>query len=126
MSKSSLTPVEGMQTNWVGLWWHPEYSGFSSECIDLSALRKFKGKVRLYMRKNKFYNGGMNGRPNYHFCLKDANSETFVTLEMNEDEDVSSEDERLYTREEVYKVIHGMEIEYGLEYGNNLIEDYVF
>ena len=81
-----LTPIEGMQTNWAGLWYHPEYNGFSSGCIDLSALRKFKGQVRLYVRKNKYYNDGENGRPNYCFCLKDASSPTFTELSIEEDD----------------------------------------
>lgn len=81
-----LTPIEGMQTNWAGLWYHPEYNGFSSGCIDLSALRKFKGQVRLYVRKNKYYNDGENSRPNYCFCLKDASSPTFTELSIEEDD----------------------------------------
>ena len=125
-----LETIENKQTNWGGLWWHSEYNGFSSEAIDLSALKKFKGKVRLYVRKNKFFNGGENGRPNYHFCLKDANADVFHMLEVEEaDEDDVPRDKdgnRLYTEEEVYQVIHGMEVEYGLSYGNNLISDYVY
>lgn len=82
-----LESIEGMSTNWTGLWWHPEYNGFSSAVIDLSELRKFKGKIRMLMRKNKFYNGGENNRPNYNFCLKDADSPVFETLEVSEDEE---------------------------------------
>ena len=33
--------------------------------------------------------------------------------------------EEMYTRDDVYKIIHGIETEYGLTYGNNLIEDYL-
>ena len=82
-----LESFDNKQTKWEGLWWHPEYNGFSSTVIDLSVVRKFKGKVRLYVRKNKFYNGGENGRPNYCFSLKDADSEVFNTLEVVEDDD---------------------------------------
>lgn len=81
----NLEPIEGKTTSWEGLWWHPEYNGYSSAAISLADLKKFKGKVRLYVRKNKYYSGGENGRPNYHFCLRDANSETFQTLEVEED-----------------------------------------
>lgn len=115
-----LEPIEGKQTKWEGLWWHPEYNGFSSAAFSIADLRKFKGNVRLYVRKNKLYNGGENGRPNYCFTLKDANAEIFKSIEVEE-----CESERLYTEGEVYQVIHGMEREYGLEYGNNLISDYV-
>lgn len=125
-----LEPFEKKQTKWEGLWWHPEYNGFSSAAISLAELRKFKGNVRLYVRKNKFYNGGENGRPNYLFSLKDANAKVFHLLEIedsDEDDDVYRDNDgnRLYTEEEVWQVIHGMEIEHGLSYGNNLISDYV-
>lgn len=87
-----LEVIDGKTSNWQGLWWHPEYNGFSSAVIDLSQLRKFKGKVRLYIRKNKFYKGGENGRPNYNFCIKDADSDIFKILEI-EDEIRESDDD---------------------------------
>lgn len=126
-----LEPIDGKQTKWAGLWWHPEYNGYSSTVLSLADIRKFKGNVRLYVRKNKFYNGGENGRPNYCFTLKDANAEVFNLLEVDEDEEQDDDvyrdkdGNRLYTEDEVWQVIHGMEREYGLSYGNNLISDYV-
>lgn len=120
-----LEPIEGKSTSWEGLWWHPEYNGFSSSVIDLADLRKFKGKVRLYVRKNRFFNRGENNRPNYLFCLRDADSEVFKLLEVIDDEDCEDEDwqerhaqlegevwytgsgDRLYTRDEVRKIING-------------------
>lgn len=83
---SKLQVFDGKTTNWEGLWWHPEYCGFSSATISLAELRKFKGNVRLYVRKNKYFNGGENGRPNYNFCLKDADAQVFHTLEVEDDE----------------------------------------
>ena len=85
---SKLQVIDGKQTNWEGLWWHPEYNGFSSATISLSELRKFKGNVRLYVRKNMFFNKGENGRPNYRFCLKDSDSPTFRTLEIEDDDEM--------------------------------------
>lgn len=125
---AKLETFEKRQTNWEGLWWHSEYGGFSSAVIDLSALKKFKGKVRLYVRKNKFYNNGENGRPNYCFCLKDAESEVFNMAEVEDDDFVPTDRDgnRLYTEDEVYRVIHGMQMEYGLSYGNDLISDYIY
>lgn len=126
-----LEPIEGKQTKWMGLWWHPEYNGFSSPVLSLADIRKFKGNVRLYVRKNKFYNKGENGRPNYCFTLKDADAEMFHLLEVEdyeqESDDVYRDNEgnRLYTEDEVRRIIHGMEIEHGLSYGDNLISDYV-
>ena len=135
---TKMAPIEGKQTNWQGLWWHPEYNGFSSAVIDLADLRKFKGKVRLYVRKNKFFNGGENGRPNYHFCIKDAKSNTFAALEVEDDEDAEDDDDdgahydkdgnRLYTADEVRKVINGVvaDVKYGYtDPYDLLISDYV-
>lgn len=73
------------QTSWEGLWYHPETLGYTSAAINLSKLKQFKGAVRIYVRKNKYYNGGENGRPNYVFCIKDAKSETFVDADICDD-----------------------------------------
>ena len=128
---SKLVTIDGKATNWCGLWWHPEYNGFSSEAINLSELKKFKGHVRLYVRKNKFYNNGQNNRPNYNFCLKDASSNNPKELTINdieEDEDDIEEKERLYTREEVEKVMREACIDgqNGYDPYDLLIEDYIY
>jgi hypothetical protein len=100
-----LEPIDGKITSWEGLWWHPEYNGFSSAVISLANLKKFKGKVRLYMRKNKYFNGGENGRPNYNFCLRDADADIFNTLTVEDDR---YDGERLYTEEEVRTIVNGV------------------
>lgn len=137
---AKLEPIDKKQTNWVGLWYHPEYGGYSSAVISLAELRKFKGMVRVYVRKNKFYKGGTNGRPNYNFCIKDANSKTFVELEVEdepeelkcakEDENgewYTNEGERLYTESEVEEVKAGAcyDGQRGYYPGDLLISDYV-
>ena len=112
----SLKVFDGKQTNWEGLWWHPEYCGFSSASINLSKLKEFKGTVRLYVRKNKFFNGGENGRPNYHFCIKASDSEIFRDLDVVDEEKrpyfedgiyYSEEGDRLYTRGDTRAIING-------------------
>lgn len=85
-----LEPFDAKQTNWEGLWWHPEYCGFSSACINLSKLKQFKGNVRLYVRKNKYFNGGENGQPNYRFCIKDSKSDVFHSMEIEDYTDTIS------------------------------------
>jgi len=140
---SKLEVIEGKQTSWEGLWWHPEYQGFSSGVISLAQLRKFKGNVRLYMRKNKYYENGKNNRPNYTWCLKDANSATFKELEVEDDVDARlyTEDELqtaiaeavekatndLYTRDQLEAVMEGARADgaRGYGYGDVLIEDYI-
>ena len=125
-----LEPFDAKMTKWTGLWWHPEINAFTSGVINLSDLRKFKGNVRLQVRKNKFYNNGENGRPNYCFTIRDAKSEVFHELEVVDDEQpdypTDKDGNRLYTEDEMWRVIHGMEIEHGLSYGDNLISDYIY
>ena len=78
--------IQGKSSNWEGLWWHPEFNGFSSSTINLAKLKKFKGNVRILVRKNKYFNGGENSKPNYLFQIKDSNSPTFHDLEVNDDD----------------------------------------
>lgn len=117
-------PIERHSTNWEGLWYHPEINGFVSTVIDLADLRKFKGKVRLYVRKNKFYNRGENGRPNYNFCIKDASSDTFRVMTVEKDEK-HEDGETVYTRDEVMNIIHGVVRDVQNGYTDLLPEDYV-
>ena len=121
-----LEPIDGKQTKWEGLWWHPEYNGFSSAVLDLSDLRKFKGRVRLYVRKNKFFNGGENGRPNYNFTLKDSDADVFHILEVEEDEE-PGEKTRSFTYDELQALINRVACDVGGEssYGEYLVTDYI-
>lgn len=81
--------IQGKSTKWEGLWWHPEFNGFSSATVNLATLKKFKGNVRILVRKNKFFNGGENSRPNYLFQIKDSHSPTFHDLEVEDDTEVT-------------------------------------
>jgi len=90
-------------TNWQGLWWHPEYNGFSSANINLAQLKEFKGNVKLYVRKNKYFNNGENGRPNYCFCFKDADSETFQELEVMDDDYKTELEEKIEELAEIMR-----------------------
>jgi len=109
---------EGKESSWEGLWWHPEYNGFSSAVIDISELRKFKGKIRIWMRKNKYYNDGENGRPNYNFIIRDARADSSRLLKVMEADSIyrDRDGNRLYTENEVRKIICGTvsDVEYGI------------
>ena len=122
MGKMEL--IEGKHTSWRGLWWHPEYNGFSSEAINLADLRKFKGIVRLYVRKNKFFNNGENGRPNYNFCFRDANAEVFRTLEVEDDD---AEKTKSFTYDQLQDLINRVACDAGGSgcYGEYLVTDYI-
>lgn len=136
-----LEVFEGLQTSWEGLWYHPEVGGFSSGTIDLSVFKQFKGKVKFYVRKNKFYNKGSN-KPNYVFCIKDCKSPTFSEFSIMNDEDAdieksgcyyddendcyyTSDDERLYTYSEVQYAINRASEDGERGYTDNLVEDYL-
>ncbi len=111
-----------MQTSWEGLWWNHEINCFVSATINLAKLKKFKGNVKLIVKKNKYFNGGENGRPNYQFMIKDSASQSFHEIDIEE-----TEEERLYTREEVTKVMHGAcrDGQDGYSPYDCLIEDYL-
>lgn len=119
-----LEPIEGKRSSWEGLWWHPENNRFSSAVLNLADLRKYKGNVRLIVRKNRYFNGSENGRPNYQFCLIEADKEG-ITWAV--EEAAAEEEERLYTREEVERVKYGacMDGQRGFDPGDILIEDFV-
>ena len=92
---STLEPFDRKQTEWSGLWWHPETMSFSSTAINLANLRKFKGNVRMFVKKNKFFNGGENGRPNYLFCLRDTKSDLVNPIDVVDDESIGAKINRL-------------------------------
>ena len=81
-----MKTFDAKQSTWEGLWYHPETGGFTSSVINLAKLKEFKGNVRVYVHKNKYFNNGENGRPNYCFCIKDANSDTFNDVDIIDDE----------------------------------------
>lgn len=82
-----LEPFDGKQTKWLGLWWHPEINAFTSAVLNLADLRKFKGQFRIQIRKNKFFNNGENGRPNYNFVIRDAKSSVFTDIDVLDDDE---------------------------------------
>lgn len=120
-----LEVIDGKATNWGGLWWQPDSMYFTSQTISLSELRKFKGCVRLVVKKNKFYNNGENGRPNYVFLFRDAKSDNPFKLEVKDE--VSENTERLYTYDECETIMQ-KSWEYardGFPYGHFSVDDFV-
>lgn len=97
-----LQPIDQMQTPWIGLWYDKSSHGFSSQVISLSDIRKFKGHIKAYIKKNKFYEEGSQ-RPNYVMMLKDANSENPLELSVEK-----SEEKETFTREEVVSMLSGL------------------
>jgi hypothetical protein len=132
--RDKLEVFENLQTDWNGLWFHPEVGGFSSAAINLSKLKKFKGAVKFYVRKNRLYKKDTN-RPNYVFCIKGSNSPicSELTIEKDRycyyDEDkrcyYDEDGKRLYTREEVQYAINESAFDARNGCTDNLVEDYL-
>ena len=134
-----METFQGLQSKYEGLWYHPETHGMISNVISLGTLKKFKGNVRVYVRKNKFYEKDSN-RPNYVFSIKEVSSPVFKNLEveaerapdkyaeMNDDGYwYTSDGERLFTRDEVQYAIDRASDDgaRGFTSGNNLVSDYL-
>lgn len=121
-----LEPIDGKMSSWEGLWWHPEINAFTSAAIKLSDLRKYKGAVRLYVRKNKFFANGTNGRPNYHFSLRALDVDTAKVLEIEDEESEEQDGERLFTYDEVQEIINKVACYVGgeREFGEHLVSDF--
>lgn len=130
---AKLEPYDNKKTKWLGLWYHKDMYAFTSPALDLADLRKFKGAVRLIVKKNKFYNNGENGRPNYVFMLCDSKCEKYIPFEVEEIQEgwekqyQTGEGERLYTHDEVRQVISGVirDVHCGYDEGDLIPEDYV-
>lgn len=88
----SLEVFDRKQTDYQGLWYHPEYHGYSSACLSLAKLKQFKGNVRMFVVKNRYYKQGGN-QPNYLFRLMDSDSPIFKTMEICE---AAKMDDKLY------------------------------
>ena len=120
-----LEPFDGKQTKFIGLWYHPDLHYYKSPVINLSQLKKFKGAVILKVVKNKYYNNGENGRPNYVFSFVDAQSEREKEIAVEDIDDDSADFERMYTREEVQRCINGAVRDAQCGYTDLIPEDYV-
>ena len=129
-----LESFANKQTKWEGLWWNPSTNYFSSAKINLKQLRDFKGTVRMYVRKNLYYNGGENGRPNYVFSFRDADAMNELELRVEDMDGFPTKsngyyyDEngsRLYTHNEVQTAINGAVADAQCGYTDVIVEDYV-
>ena len=88
------------RTKWQGLWYHPESYSFSSTTLSLADIKKFKGNIRLIVKKNKFYEQG-SSKPNYVFMIVDSDNVKFSPWEVEDEE-------KVYTEEEITSIIKGV------------------
>lgn len=108
-------------TKWLGLCGQERQGYYAGQVIKKADIPAY---TRIVLRYNKYYENGSN-RPRFIFCFADSEGykERCIPLELVDDKE--DDEERMYTTDEVYKVIHGMETYYGLPYGDNLIEDFI-
>ncbi len=120
-------------TKWLGLWHQPCKGYYAGQVIKKSDIPAY---TRIVMRVNKFYHANDDtNRPRFVFCFADSKAfrDKCVPLELADDDFCNryeggyftEEGDRLYTAEDVYDIIHGMEEEHGLSYGDDLIEDFI-
>lgn len=122
--------IDGMESNYEGLWYHNENHNYTSAIIDLEQLKKFKGKVQIVMFKNRFHTKE-NGKPNFIFKIVDKKLEAKRKLSFNkatEDFDGTYRDEngnKLFTYDEVDFCVKGATRDAINGYTDNIVEDYV-
>jgi len=139
---SKLEHIGERGTTGVGLWWHPDMFSFTSQAVNLSDLKRFKGAVRFYVRKNRFFNGGENGRPNYLLSIwgvdtsspkevkvidETSEKEERLTVILEDGKYYLEDGTRLFTRAEVETCIHGATEDgaRGYDAYDNIISDYI-
>lgn len=106
------------KTEWMGLW-NNRQGVYSGQIIKKADIPNY---ARLIVRFNKFYEKDGN-KPRFVYCFASGDAHKAVTMDSEEYREARAE--RVYTEEEVYRVIHGMQDYYGLPYGNDLIEDFI-
>ena len=103
-------------SKWLGLWAQKRQGIYAGSVIKKADIPAY---TRVVLRYNKYYEKGGN-RPRFVYCFADSKGYEDKCIPVQAEKGT-----RLYTEEEVYKVIHGMQIYYGLPYGEDLIEDFI-
>ena len=133
--KVELKKFEGMQTEWLGIWKNENYNGYMSQSINLNVLKEFKGNVRFYLRKNRYYKKDSD-RPFYVLCVKDSKSPTFsINASVEEDRAmarIGHDDSEIVTgmvfsHSDLQSLINKVACYIGGdgEYGEHLVEDFM-
>lgn len=103
MKLESFKSKDKTTTAWEGLWWHPENGCFSSKTFDLTGLKQLKGSLKIFVKKNKYYNNGKNGRPNYLFSITAFDPGEAPDIKTDESEIKVTD--RCFTYEEVQEIV---------------------
>lgn len=79
-----MKTFDARQTSWEGLWHNPETLAYTSAVFDISLLQQFSGPVRLYVRKNMYYDEYDDEctEPYYNFMIRDANPKTAKQIQV--------------------------------------------
>lgn len=123
----ALKKFEGMQTEWGGLWYHPETRSYRSTTINLALLREFKGNVSLVVRHNWYFEKGSD-KPKFIFALRDSKAQDSIELKARgvdwspyydyaTGSYYTEDDEKLYTESEALSMLEQMKSD--LMYGES-------
>ena len=105
-----------MNTKWGGLWEQKRKGMFAGKVI---AKKDIPAHTRIILMKNRFYEKDSD-KPRFIYCFADSEGYKSKCVHVE-----IEESERLFTEDDVYRIIHGIENEYGLPYGEILIGDYL-
>lgn len=96
MSYTKCRDFAGHETNWEGLWYHPEFHNYTSATLNLKALKDFKGTCRIRMFKNRRRSQG-DTQPTYLFTI----SATDLDPDEIDETEVREVERKEYTYSEV-------------------------
>ena len=99
-----------MTTKWQGLWAQERPGFYAGQVLKKADIPKY---TRIVLRYNKFYEKDGN-RPRFVYCFADSEGYADKCVPLEYEEEESSE--RLFTREEVRKIINGTvdAVKYGI------------
>ena len=110
-----------MTTKWLGLWSQERAGFYAGQVIKKADIPKY---TRIVLRYNKFYEKDSN-RPRFVYCFADSEGYADKCIQMDYEEEYA---DRLYTREEVRKIINGTvdAVKYGVDDPLDILpEDFV-
>lgn len=119
----ALDMFDSKKTNWEGLWYQPDMHIYTSRCFTLADLRKFKGNIKILVRKNKFFEKDSR-RPNYQFCICDSRAEKVQSFQVMKAISEAFENEAYIRLDDAVEVARRLlqDMQYGYSYDDLSVE----
>lgn len=132
--KVTLQKFEGMQNEWMGIWRNEGYNGYVSQTFSLDVFKQFKGNVKFYLRKNRYYTKD-SSRPYFVLCVKECKSPVFNELRVKTDASyarIGHDDDEIVTgmvfsHSDIQSLINKVACAVGgdSEYGEHIVSDFM-